>query len=157
MAKWSSVSYLNGQNHAICNRSLTLKIICVFVVVFIRFVCAIGNVRTNDFDVNHHNQLITFFCVSCIYSLNVFLSAFLIYFEIFFVAVVGGRVYFGMNQRWKFIAHFTLISWRRMTEIAFHWFMCAFDQISDYGQDWFEFASLEPCFTDSLFLHRVAK
>lgn len=67
MAKWSSVSHLNGQNHAICNRSLTLKIICVFVVVFIRFVCAIGNVRANDFDVNHHNQLITFFSVSCIY------------------------------------------------------------------------------------------
>lgn len=88
MAKWSSVSHLNGQNHAICNRSLTLKIICVFVVVFIRFVCAIGNVRANDFDVNHHNQLITFFSVSCIYILDVFLSTFLIYFEIFLLTLL---------------------------------------------------------------------
>lgn len=91
-----------------------------------------------------------------IYTRRLFIRIFDL-FRKFFVDVVGGRVYFGMNQRWKFTAHFTLIFWRQMTEIALHWFMCVFDQISDYGQDRFGFASLEPCFTDSLFLHRVAK
>lgn len=97
-----------------------------------------------------------FQCIMYIYTRRLFIHIFDL-FRNFFVDVVGGRVYFGMNQRWKFTAHFTLIFWRQMTEIALHWFMCVFDQISDYGQDRFGFASLEPCFTDSLFLHRVGK